>query len=379
MARRHVELCRRFPRERSPCRRSTPARAGWRSTAAKDYPIERQPFPAEKAKLLVNQLRWSRSIDRWCRGGGGLVHLGNIRPCGYAVGLGTLLTGTPYLIYVNGGDLLRERRFARQAAGAGRAGTSTRARSESSPTRAGPPTWPAKPSRSSAPGRCPSPRSTWAPIRTSSPPRRDTGALRRRLGLGAAPLLLTVARLVPHKGQDVALRALAALAARVSGSALPDGRRGSRPAATRGARPRSGRRGTGDLRGGAHRRRDRRGLRDRDALPRPLADRQRGRRGGLRHLLHRGRGERRPGGGRRLGRGALGGSRRRDRGWSCRPPTSRRWPPRCARCSPTGERRRAMGAAARRAAETHYNWDRVAAKRWISPDRHGGRPGAAQA
>jgi phosphatidylinositol alpha-1,6-mannosyltransferase len=36
-------------------------------------------------------------------------------------------------------------------------------------------------------------------------------ALRTRLGIGAAPLVLTVARLVPHKGQDVAIRAIAAL------------------------------------------------------------------------------------------------------------------------------------------------------------------------
>jgi phosphatidylinositol alpha-1,6-mannosyltransferase len=43
-------------------------------------------------------------------------------------------------------------------------------------------------------------------------PSRDTGALRRRLGLAGAPLLLTVARLVPHKGIDIALAALAALA-----------------------------------------------------------------------------------------------------------------------------------------------------------------------
>jgi phosphatidylinositol alpha-1,6-mannosyltransferase len=43
-------------------------------------------------------------------------------------------------------------------------------------------------------------------------PERDTGALRARLGVGDAPLLLTVARLVPHKGQDVVVRALARLA-----------------------------------------------------------------------------------------------------------------------------------------------------------------------
>jgi phosphatidylinositol alpha-1,6-mannosyltransferase len=42
-------------------------------------------------------------------------------------------------------------------------------------------------------------------------PHRDTGSLRQRLALGTGPVILTVARLVPHKGQDVALRALARL------------------------------------------------------------------------------------------------------------------------------------------------------------------------
>jgi phosphatidylinositol alpha-1,6-mannosyltransferase len=43
-------------------------------------------------------------------------------------------------------------------------------------------------------------------------PSRDTGMLRAQWGVGQAPLLMTVARLVPHKGQDFAIRALAALA-----------------------------------------------------------------------------------------------------------------------------------------------------------------------
>src|SRR2546427_375930 len=42
-------------------------------------------------------------------------------------------------------------------------------------------------------------------------PSRDTGALRRRWGVGDGPLILTVARLVPHKGQDMGIRALATL------------------------------------------------------------------------------------------------------------------------------------------------------------------------
>jgi phosphatidylinositol alpha-1,6-mannosyltransferase len=44
-------------------------------------------------------------------------------------------------------------------------------------------------------------------------PAHASAASRAQLGVGDAPYLLTVARLVPHKGQDVAMRALAALSA----------------------------------------------------------------------------------------------------------------------------------------------------------------------
>lgn len=211
MARRHVELCRRFSPERVSVS-TVAAGAGVPDfDRTEGYAIARQPFAAGEAKLFVNQLRWSRSIDRWCRNGGGLVHLGNIRPCGYAVGLGTLLTGTPYLMYVNGGDLLRELRFARQAARrwSGRH-LYSRALGIVANSR-----WTADLARETVARFGARPRPVAAIDLGTDPaffsPRRDTGALRRRLGLGAAPLLLTVARLVPHKGQDIAMRALARL------------------------------------------------------------------------------------------------------------------------------------------------------------------------
>jgi len=43
-------------------------------------------------------------------------------------------------------------------------------------------------------------------------PSRDGRVLRERWGIGDAPLLITVARLVPHKGQDETIRAVASLA-----------------------------------------------------------------------------------------------------------------------------------------------------------------------
>lgn len=211
MARRHAELCRRFAPEPVTVSTVFGGPDGPAFDRGENYPIERQPFPGSGAKLFVNQLRWAVGIHRWCRGGG-LVHLGNIRPCGYAVGLGTLSTRTPYLIYVNGGDLLRERRFATQAARRW-SGRQLYSRALGIVTNSG---WTADLAREILALFAVQPLPVAAIDLGTDPeffsPRRDTGALRRRLGLGGAPLLLTVARLVPHKGQDVALRVLAALA-----------------------------------------------------------------------------------------------------------------------------------------------------------------------
>jgi len=44
-------------------------------------------------------------------------------------------------------------------------------------------------------------------------PSRDTGRLRSLWGAGKDPLIVTVARLVPHKGQDVVIKAVASLSA----------------------------------------------------------------------------------------------------------------------------------------------------------------------
>jgi phosphatidylinositol alpha-1,6-mannosyltransferase len=143
-----------------------------------------------------------------------VLHCGNVRPAGYAVWLAHRRTGAPYLVYVNGLDLLIERRKARSAlkrrsaaaifgAAAGVVANSrwTAAVAEEVMREVGvsrPP-----PVAAIDLGTDPA----------QFAPTRDTGALRRRLGLRDAPVLLTVARLVPHKGHDVAIEALARLGA----------------------------------------------------------------------------------------------------------------------------------------------------------------------
>ncbi len=215
MSRRHVELCRRFGDSTSSMEVSTVAAPnGDAFDSGEPYPIHRQPFRSRKANRFLNQLRWGAWLDSHCRNRVDVIHCGNIRPVGYAVTWPAIRSGIPYLLYVNGGDLLRELRKAKES----------RLKRESGRRILG-----------SAAGVITI--SSWSAelagevmqavgIKNSPPigvfdlgtdpaqfhPSRDTGMLRARWGLGQAPLLITVARLVPHKGQDLAIRALAALA-----------------------------------------------------------------------------------------------------------------------------------------------------------------------
>jgi phosphatidylinositol alpha-1,6-mannosyltransferase len=211
MARRHVELCRHYP---EPIAASTVAAPGADAfDAGERYPVLRQPFDFRRAKLLASQLRWARWLVRRLRAEPAqLVHCGNVRPAGYAVWLAHRRTGVPYLVYVNGMDLLLERRKAssalkRRVAAAvfgGAAGVVANS------------AWTAALARDvmREVGVRHAPAVAAIDLGTDPSqfnPARDSGALRRRLGVGDARLLLTVARLVPHKGQDVAVRALAEL------------------------------------------------------------------------------------------------------------------------------------------------------------------------
>ncbi len=210
MARRHVELCRRFPPDTLVSTVSAVDAAA--ADAAEPVTVNRQPFNFRQAGRVTNQLRWAH----WLRtrvGGYGIVHCGNIRPCGYAAWWAWKRTGVPYLVYVNGGDLLRERekmprglkrltarRILGDAAGivANSAWTGELARDVMREA-----------------GVSPLPPVADFPLGTDPlqfGPGHATGEIRAKLGLGVDPYLLTVARLVPHKGQDVALRAIARLA-----------------------------------------------------------------------------------------------------------------------------------------------------------------------
>ena len=215
MARRHVELARRFGDDEETMSVSTVAAEGARELdAAEGFRIHRQPFPFAGAKKFSNQIRWAKWLTSGHAPPFDVLHCGNIRPAGYPVAWVHHTRGTPYLIYVNGRDLLVERakcarsplkrRTARYILGqaAGIVATSKWVGQLASEVMADVGIGNPPPVAALDLGTDP----------VHFHPSRDTGALRRRWGVGDAPLLLTVARLVPHKGQDMGIRALSMLA-----------------------------------------------------------------------------------------------------------------------------------------------------------------------
>lgn len=211
MARRHAELVRRYG---DPMDVSTVA---WDDATAADaterFRIDRQDFPASRAKLFANEIRWGRWLAQRCATDIDVIHCGEIRPVGYAVWWAHKRTRVPYVIYVNGGDLLRERRKTSRhwtkRISAYRLFTDTAgiiANSE----------WTAALARDIMREIGVAAPPTVAAIDLGTDPdqfqpSRDSGQLRAQLNVGDAPIMLSVSRLVPHKGQDIALKSLALL------------------------------------------------------------------------------------------------------------------------------------------------------------------------
>lgn len=216
MARLHVELCRRFgDGDETKMSVSTVASPGAAAFDDREsYKIHRQPFPFERAKVFSNQLRWARWLTSDRSPHFDVLHCGNIRPVGYAVAWASRKLGVPYLVYVYGGDLLKERAKAQRSPLKRR---TARAILGNAAGIVAISKWSAQLASdvmNEVGVEKPPPIGAFdlGTDPTYFSPSRDTGALRRRWGVGDAPLLLTVARLVPHKGQDMAIRALAMLA-----------------------------------------------------------------------------------------------------------------------------------------------------------------------
>jgi phosphatidylinositol alpha-1,6-mannosyltransferase len=215
MARVHVELCRRFgDDDETTMAVSTVAAPDARHFDEQEsYRIDRQPFPFERAKVFSNQLRWAHWLTSNRSPDFDVLHCGNIRPVGYAVRWAHRQLRVPYLVYVYGGDLLKERKKAERSLLKRRTARSIFGHASGIVAIS---KWSAELAQdvmSEVGVDAPPPVATidlgTDPVRFNSS--RDTGALRRRWGVGDAPLLLTVARVVPHKGQDMGIRAVAAL------------------------------------------------------------------------------------------------------------------------------------------------------------------------
>ena len=210
MARRHVELVRRFPNETESMIVSTVQLDGAEAfDRDESYRIYRQPFHFREANRFSRQLQWSRwlvmnadSVD--------VIHCGNIRPAGYATMWANSRLGIPYIVYVNGGDLLRE--LEKTAKSSLKKRTAHRIFGKASGV-AATSEWVAdlarqvmdqigirKPPPVAALGLGTDPETFSAS--------RDAGKLRERWNAPDNPILITVARLVPHKGQDTIIRAL---------------------------------------------------------------------------------------------------------------------------------------------------------------------------
>jgi len=181
--------------------------------AGESYRIYRQPFPFSQAKVFTNQLRWARWLHANAPRNFDVFHCGNIRPVGYAVALAHRTRGVPFLLYVNGADLLREmeagnRSLRRRIGGRKIFGAASGIVATSA--------WVGSLAEDAMRelGVASAPPVGVFDLGTDPDffnPSRDTGRLRAAWGAGKDPLILTVARLIPHKGQDVVIKAMASL------------------------------------------------------------------------------------------------------------------------------------------------------------------------
>lgn len=213
MARLHVELCRRLaPDDVLVSTVAHPRAAG--VDAGEPYTVHRQSFPFSRANRFVHAAQWTRWLAQETRAGD-VLHCGNVRPVGYAVWWAARHNRVPYVAHVYGGDLLRERR---KIAESGVKRASARAILGGAAGIIGCSKWTAGLARSVMAEAGVRNQPPVAGIDLGTDPQRfhpshATSALRQRFSIGDAPLAITVARLVPHKGQDVALQAMALLAA----------------------------------------------------------------------------------------------------------------------------------------------------------------------
>lgn len=174
--------------------------------------IERVPVETSRLKTPQGLAQWSRAARRLAReSGAGFCWAGNVKPAGYVAHWLHLRQRLPYGLIVYGLDVLqlqaqtrasRSKRFVARRILGGASGTVAISR------------WTADRFRTLAQSlELPEVAARVEVVPLGTDPRRfrpdiDAAAAQRRFGLIGSPWLLTVSRLVPHKGIDTVIAAL---------------------------------------------------------------------------------------------------------------------------------------------------------------------------
>jgi phosphatidylinositol alpha-1,6-mannosyltransferase len=216
IARLHSELARRFPRGELLV--STPSDPD-AVEVDREFggTIDRLPVSRNRVKTLPGLLLWSRRATALAREHRvRFVYCGNVKPAGYPARWVHERLGIPYCIFLYGGDLLSELHKYHHSAFKRRAG---RALIGGAAALIAISTW-TRDLALSVLGELglDGHGERLRIVRLGTDPTRfrpgiDPTALRERLDLPEADWLLTVARLDPHKGVDVAIQALPAILA----------------------------------------------------------------------------------------------------------------------------------------------------------------------
>lgn len=210
-ARCHVALARRYPEPMAVA--TVAARESARYDTAEEYKIERQYFGYGDADHLISRMRWQAWLSARCKNRVHVLHCGGVGVAGRIVRATHKRVRIPYVVYVSAAELSSAREMARTGAlgrrsvrlvlgdASGIVATTdyvallTRELMQAIGITQPPPV--------AAPGLGTDP--------LLFGPGRDTGTLRQRWGIRRAPIVLTVARLAPHKGQDTGIEALSLL------------------------------------------------------------------------------------------------------------------------------------------------------------------------
>ena len=177
--------------------------------------IDRLGLPARRLRTIQGLVLWSRRVTRLIQQHGArFLWCGNLRPAAYPAKWAHERSGVPYGVIVHGGDLLALQHNYRES----------RVKRLTARTLVGAAEVLVAPSRYTHDLACDILRELGLAERTgrvrvvplgTDPilfrPGLDPSAIRLRYGLPAGRWLVTVARLVPHKGIDTTIRALARL------------------------------------------------------------------------------------------------------------------------------------------------------------------------